>query len=99
MFKISRFVLFLGLFFMSFFSYGQGEEFLSDLQALEQPGSEAPSIESSEGVGDFSNPVGKFVLSVKGEGLISATLFFSNVIPVAPVISLELQTPFKKMRT
>ena len=111
MFKINHFILFFGLFFMSFVSYGQGEDLLSDLQALEQPDSEPPSlessekannvldseassIESSEGVNNVPDSVGKSVLSVKGEGLISTPRFLS-MTPVAPVISLELQTPFK----
>ena len=91
--KISRFILFLSVFLMPFFSYGQREDFLSDLQALEQSSSEVLSLESSENV---SNSAGESVLSVKGEGLISVPLFFSQVTPVAPVLSIEFQTPFKE---
>lgn len=77
---------------MSFFSYGQGEGSLSDGQVPAQLDPKASSLKPSEGANSLSNSKGKSVLSVKGEGLIftSIILDFSYLVPVAPVISLEL---------
>ena len=111
MFKISCFILCLGLFFVPFFSYGQGEDFLSDLQVLEQEGSDVPSLESSEAADKLSDSEIPSLESSEELGHISNSVE-KSVLSVkggglisAPVllnqvifivpISLELQTPFK----
>ena len=112
MFKISCFILCLGLFFVPFFSYGQGEDFLSDLQVLEQEGSDVLSLESSEEADKLSDSEIPSLESSEGLSHISNSVE-ESVLSVkgggfisADVllglgsavfpISLELQTPFKK---
>ena len=96
LFKLGKFVLFLGLVFMSFVSYGEVEKSLSEEQSLEQQISEMNSLEMSKGEEDLSNQAGASILSVKGEALASVPLLFKfRIEPIIPV-SLEFQVPCKK---
>ena len=97
-FQTGKFILFLGLSFMSLFNYAEMKNSLSEEPSFEQQMTKMTLPEMSKEKEYLSSQESAFMLkSVKMEALVARQIIFPSIppIPVLP-FSLEWSRPFKK---